>query len=140
MFLFSSRRRHTRCALVTGVQTCARPISINALSDAAGLELIGVALDLDRPTADFTTAAAMSEADCLDALNRGAAVVEAGLDMLVLGEMGIGNSTAVAALCARSFAGGVAGWTGPGPGVDGHGVARKAIGKAAWGERGVETW
>src|SRR3546814_1128975 len=26
MFVFSSRRRHTRCALVTGVQTCARPI------------------------------------------------------------------------------------------------------------------
>src|SRR3546814_6576606 len=26
-FLFSSRRRHTRCALVTGVQTCALPIS-----------------------------------------------------------------------------------------------------------------
>src|SRR3546814_11227110 len=26
MFLFSSRRRHTRCALVTGVQTCALPI------------------------------------------------------------------------------------------------------------------
>src|SRR3546814_4370267 len=28
MFFFSSRRRHTRCALVTGVQTCALPISI----------------------------------------------------------------------------------------------------------------
>src|SRR3546814_8915629 len=27
MILFSSRRRHTRCALVTGVQTCALPIS-----------------------------------------------------------------------------------------------------------------
>src|SRR3546814_6703653 len=27
MFLFSSERRHTRCALVTGVQTCALPIS-----------------------------------------------------------------------------------------------------------------
>src|SRR3546814_12877288 len=27
---FSSRRRHTRCALVTGVQTCALPISIRA--------------------------------------------------------------------------------------------------------------
>src|SRR3546814_5307312 len=27
MFCFSSRRRHTRCALVTGVQTCALPIS-----------------------------------------------------------------------------------------------------------------
>src|SRR3546814_5170707 len=29
-FLFSSRRRHTRCALVTGVQTCALPISMIA--------------------------------------------------------------------------------------------------------------
>src|SRR3546814_8650396 len=28
IFLFSSRRRHTRCALVTGVQTCALPISL----------------------------------------------------------------------------------------------------------------
>src|SRR3546814_5323888 len=27
LFFFSSRRRHTRCALVTGVQTCALPIS-----------------------------------------------------------------------------------------------------------------
>src|SRR3546814_10180012 len=27
-FVFSSRRRHTRCALVTGVQTCALPISV----------------------------------------------------------------------------------------------------------------
>src|SRR3546814_4471828 len=27
MFFFSSRRRHTRCTLVTGVQTCALPIS-----------------------------------------------------------------------------------------------------------------
>src|SRR3546814_5872726 len=28
MFFFSSRSRHTRCALVTGVQTCALPISV----------------------------------------------------------------------------------------------------------------
>src|SRR3546814_1236841 len=33
IFFFSSRRRHTRCALVTGVQTCALPI----LSDLLGL-------------------------------------------------------------------------------------------------------
>src|SRR3546814_20856267 len=32
-FFFSSRRRHTRCALVTGVQTCALPIS-SGLADA----------------------------------------------------------------------------------------------------------
>src|SRR3546814_10337197 len=30
VFFFSSRRRHTRCALVTGVQTCALPISLIA--------------------------------------------------------------------------------------------------------------
>src|SRR3546814_3112258 len=35
MFFFSSRRRHTRCALVTGVQTCALPIS--ALRAALGI-------------------------------------------------------------------------------------------------------
>src|SRR3546814_10628476 len=32
LFVFSSRRRHTRCALVTGVQTCALPISLNPWS------------------------------------------------------------------------------------------------------------
>src|SRR3546814_4953455 len=30
-FFFSSRRRHTRCALVTGVQTCALPISLTVI-------------------------------------------------------------------------------------------------------------
>src|SRR3546814_10795047 len=32
VFFFSSRRRHTRCVLVTGVQTCALPISIVIIS------------------------------------------------------------------------------------------------------------
>src|SRR3546814_7263358 len=32
LFFFSSRRRHTRCALVTGVQTCALPICRNSLA------------------------------------------------------------------------------------------------------------
>src|SRR3546814_18747734 len=38
-FFFSSRRRHTRCALVTGVQTCALPISqqINRCLEGAGV-------------------------------------------------------------------------------------------------------
>lgn len=100
--------------------------AINALAGAAGLELAVEALDLDRPTADFTVAAAMRADECLDALNRGAAMVEADLDLIVLGEMGIGNSTAAAALCARSFGGDAAAWVGPGTGVGGDGVARKA--------------
>src|SRR3546814_7825426 len=35
LFFFSSRRRHTRCALVTGVQTCALPIYDSARSMSA---------------------------------------------------------------------------------------------------------
>jgi nicotinate-nucleotide--dimethylbenzimidazole phosphoribosyltransferase len=99
--------------------------AINALAGAAGLELKVIALDLDHPTADFTQAPAMSEVDCLDALSAGAAAVEDGLDLIVVGEMGIGNSTAAAALAARSFGGAAVDWVGPGTGVDSHGLARK---------------
>src|SRR3546814_4109214 len=37
-FFFSSRRRHTRCALVTGVQTCALPIWAVLMGDQTALE------------------------------------------------------------------------------------------------------
>ena len=99
--------------------------AINALARTAGLELKVVALDLDRPTADFTVAPAMTETECLAALSAGAASVEAGLDLLVVGEMGIGNTTAAAALCARTLGGDRALWVGPGTGVDDAGIARK---------------
>src|SRR3546814_2966710 len=41
-FFFSSRRRHTRCALVTGVQTCALPISVAdvALDESVGCVVV----------------------------------------------------------------------------------------------------
>lgn len=99
--------------------------AINALAHSAGLELVVVPLDLDRPTADFTKGPAMTEDECLAALSAGAAVVEPGLDLLVIGEMGIGNSTAAAVLCARSFGGGGIDWVGPGTGVGHDGIARK---------------
>src|SRR3546814_10780079 len=41
-FFFSSRRRHTRCALVTGVQTCALPIFVFDGIDDAGKELFWI--------------------------------------------------------------------------------------------------
>src|SRR3546814_1403037 len=45
LFFFSSRRRHTRCALVTGVQTCALPISeLLAARDYWGLGASDVVL------------------------------------------------------------------------------------------------
>ncbi|MES2419889.1 MAG: nicotinate-nucleotide--dimethylbenzimidazole phosphoribosyltransferase [Pseudomonadota bacterium] len=99
--------------------------AINALSRAAGLELKTVSLDLDRPTADFTQAPAMSEDECLAALNAGAAAVADAPDLVVLGEMGIGNSTTAAALCLASFGGSASDWVGPGTGVDDEGIARK---------------
>ncbi len=99
--------------------------AINALAGAADLELTVVPIDLDKPTQDFTTAPAMSEDECLAALSIGAATVGEDLDLLVLGEMGIGNSTAAAALCARSFGGRAISWVGPGTGLDAAGVARK---------------
>jgi nicotinate-nucleotide--dimethylbenzimidazole phosphoribosyltransferase len=100
--------------------------AINALARAAGLDFRVVPLALDRPTADFTAGPAMSEAECLEALNAGAAAVAPGCDLLVLGEMGIANSTAAAALAARSFGGDAAEWVGPGTGVDVAGLSRKA--------------
>jgi len=99
--------------------------AINALAEAAGLELTVVPIALDRPTEDFTRAPAMSEAECLEALSIGASVVTPDLDLLAVGEMGIGNSTAAAALCARSFGGRARTWVGPGTGLDMAGMERK---------------
>lgn len=99
--------------------------AINQLCRVNGAELSVVALDLDFPTDDFTTGPAMSEAACLDAFNFGAAAVDVTADVLVLGEMGIGNSTVAAALCAALFGGDATNWVGPGTGSDAAGIARK---------------
>jgi nicotinate-nucleotide--dimethylbenzimidazole phosphoribosyltransferase len=100
--------------------------AINQLCRVAGAELTVVALDLERPTGDFTEGPAMTEAECLDALNRGAAAVDPSADILILGEMGIGNSTVSAALAHAVCGGAPADWVGRGTGSDAEGVARKA--------------
>src|SRR3546814_10468969 len=46
---FSSRRRHTRCALVTGVQTCALPIFLLALAGCATQGKPPPTISLDEP-------------------------------------------------------------------------------------------
>ncbi|RWR11371.1 nicotinate-nucleotide--dimethylbenzimidazole phosphoribosyltransferase [Paenirhodobacter populi] len=99
--------------------------SINQLCRVNGADLSVVALDLDRPTADFTATAAMTGAETLAAMNRGAAAVNRDADVLILGEMGIGNSTIAAALAAALFGGEVADWVGPGTGSDAEGLRRK---------------
>src|SRR3546814_9054073 len=51
MFFFSSRRRHTRCALVTGVQTCALPILTGSGAGEDMFVLAGTATTLSGVSA-----------------------------------------------------------------------------------------
>jgi nicotinate-nucleotide--dimethylbenzimidazole phosphoribosyltransferase len=99
--------------------------AINQLCREAGAELTVIPLDLDRPTVDFTVASAMADEECFSALERGRAAVDPGTDLLAVGEMGIGNTTSAAAICAALFGGPAAAWAGPGTGLDEAGVARK---------------
>jgi nicotinate-nucleotide--dimethylbenzimidazole phosphoribosyltransferase len=67
----------------------------------------------------------MSEEDCAKAMAYGMMAVEPGIDLLCLGEMGIGNTTSAAALVHALFGGSAADWTGPGTGVAGAALQRK---------------
>ena len=99
--------------------------AINQLARQAGAALRVVPLQLDRPTADMTEGPALDERGFLDAVAAGFAAVAPGIDLLALGEMGIGNTTAAAALAAGLFGGGGAAWAGRGTGVDDAGLQRK---------------
>jgi len=99
--------------------------AVNQLARVAGAELSVVALDLDRPTADFTQGPAMTVAERDQAMAQGAAAVDPAADVLALGEMGIGNSTVSAALCLALFGGRAEDWTGAGTGAEGDTMARK---------------
>ena len=100
--------------------------AVNQLSRVGGATMAVHALDLDRPTADFTTGPAMTEAETCAALATGWNAVDPAADLLAVGEMGIGNTTVAAALAAALFGGGGAAWVGRGTGVDNAGLARKA--------------
>ena len=99
--------------------------AINQLCKAAGAQLDVHALDLDRPTHDFTQGAAMSDAECAAALSAGWAAVDAQTDLLVVGEMGIGNTTSAAAIAHALYGGEADDWTGRGTGVDDAGLDLK---------------
>lgn len=99
--------------------------AINQLAKAAGATMDVHALELERPTADFTSGPAMSEDDLLQALRTGWAAVRPDADLLVVGEMGIGNTTPAAAIACALFGGEAGDWTGRGTGVDDAGLANK---------------
>lgn len=99
--------------------------AINQLARAAGAKMDVHALDLDKPTADFTQTPAMTEDELLAALRTGWLAVDPQSDLLVVGEMGIGNTTPAAAIACALFGGDASDWTGRGTGVDDAGLANK---------------
>lgn len=100
--------------------------AINQLARQAGAALTVLPLQVDHPTRDFTTGAAMDETTFLDAVSTGFAAVHPEADLVCLGEMGIGNTTSAAAICAHLFGGPPERWVGRGTGVDEIGLRRKA--------------
>jgi nicotinate-nucleotide--dimethylbenzimidazole phosphoribosyltransferase len=99
--------------------------AINQIARLAGADLRVVPIELDRPTRDFTVAAAMDDDELLNAIEIGYRTVPPDCDLLAVGEMGIANTTTAAMLCAALLGGGAARWAGRGTGVDDAGLARK---------------
>jgi nicotinate-nucleotide--dimethylbenzimidazole phosphoribosyltransferase len=101
----------------------------SAVARAVGAQVRAVDAGVGEPTGDIRVEAAMTRqrfARCVE-VGRQAVAQSAGegADLLVLGEMGIGNTTSAAAVCATVFEGDAAAWTGRGTGVDDDGLARK---------------
>jgi nicotinate-nucleotide--dimethylbenzimidazole phosphoribosyltransferase len=110
-------------ALREGVATAA----VMARHLGARTEVVDVGID--RPTANLAVADAMSPDRFAEAWSVGAAttdlLIDDGCDLLVFGEMGIGNTTAAAAVAAGLFGGDARNWCGRGAGVDDQGLLRK---------------
>lgn len=108
--------------------------AVNQLAKLYDCDLRVYEMALDHPTADMSEGPAMSEADCAGAIAYGMLSVEPGYDVMALGEMGIANTTAAAALSAGLFGGKAADWVGPGTGVP----ATQMQGKIAVVEQALE--
>lgn len=115
--------------------------AVNQLARVNGATLDVVPLALETPTRDFTQGPAMDEDAFLAALRAGWDAVDADADLLVVGEMGIANTTAAAAIAHALLGGVAADWTGRGTGVDDAGldlktqvVAQGVALHAGWGD------
>jgi nicotinate-nucleotide--dimethylbenzimidazole phosphoribosyltransferase len=106
--------------------------AVNQLCRVVDAGLNVYEMNLDTPTGDIVVESAMTEEECAKAMAYGMIAVEPGIDALALGEMGIGNTTAAAALCSALFGGAAELWTGPGTGVVGPALEakRRAVAEA----------
>lgn len=100
-------------ALIEGVATAA------AMARAIGCELQVEDVGVGRPTGNIVDEPALTAERFLECFERGRrAVSRIDADLLVLGEMGIGNTTAASAVSAALFGGPSEDWTGQGTGID----------------------
>jgi nicotinate-nucleotide--dimethylbenzimidazole phosphoribosyltransferase len=99
--------------------------AINQLCRVVDADLRVYEMNLETPTGDIVEEPAMSEEECAKAMAYGMMAVEPGIDALAVGEMGIGNTTAAAALALALFGGTAEEWTGPGTGVTGAALEQK---------------
>ena len=99
--------------------------AINQLARQLGIEPDVNALEIGNPTKDITQGPAMAENEFADALRAGWGAVRPSADLLIPGEMGIGNTTSAAALALALFGGTAADWTGEGTGIGNNGLRRK---------------
>lgn len=83
-------------------------------------------LALDVPTGDITVVPAMDERTCAATIAYGMEAIAGDVDLLCIGEMGIGNTTVAAAIYAALYGGTGVDWVGRGTGVDDAGLKRKA--------------
>lgn len=100
--------------------------AVNQLCKNADADLRVYEMALDDPTADFTQEPALSEEECARSLSYGMMAVEPGVDLLCVGEMGIANTTSASAMAAALFGGTGLDWAGPGTGIAGETLKRKA--------------
>ena len=90
--------------------------AINQLCKTFDLGLKVFELALEIPTRDITEEAALGEAECSATMAYGMEAVAGGIDLLCIGEMGIGNTTIAAALSHGLFGGEPEDWVGSGNG------------------------
>jgi nicotinate-nucleotide--dimethylbenzimidazole phosphoribosyltransferase len=99
--------------------------AVNQLCSEANVGLTVFELALEMPTTDFTTGPAMDDTGCLQSMVFGMSSLQDPADLICLGEMGIGNTTAAAAICHALYGGKAEDWTGPGTGVAGSALENK---------------
>ncbi len=104
--------------------------AVSVLARRAGAEVVVVDVGVGRPTGNIAVGPALERSEAEEIVGRGraqaAALRDAGVRVVVPGEMGIGNSTVASALAAALTGRPPEEVCGPGTGLDADGVSRKA--------------